>query len=715
MGQAFKFSLGSDGIGELVFDLPGEKVNKLWLPQLEELEKILDQLATRKDIQVLVIRSGKPDVFIAGADLKSFEGAFKDRSKLENGIRLGHRVFNKIENLPFPTIAVIQGPCLGGGMELALACTYRVATDSPKTLLGLPETSLGITPGWGGTQRAPRLVGLLEGMNLILTGKPIKALKAYKIHLVDALVPAEFQDEKIAEFVASVLTESGRKKVLARRKSKGLQHWLLEANPLGRAFVYWKAEKDIRKKTQGNYPAPLLALQVIKNTHGISLKRGLEAEIKGVTQDLEKGIPVAQSLIQLFFVNEALKKENGVTEDIKPAEIHSVGVLGAGIMGSGIAWVLTNKDYPVRIKDIDLEALGKGYGAVRGLYNQALKDKRLKPFEVSNKFLKLSGTTDFTGFERMDLVIEAAVENLDLKNKLLAELEKKVPSTAIIASNTSSLGISKMAKNLKNPERFIGMHFFNPVPRMPLVEIIPGEKTSPQTIATAVNFCRKLGKTPIVVGDCAGFLVNRIFTGGANEIIRLLEQGVDRKKLDHMMLEFGYPMPPFVLADEVGNDVMYKVGKVLEDAYGDRMKVPALMQKVYDRKLLGKKVGKGFYIWNGKDKKFNPEVEQLLGTNAGKKEMAEEEMRDRVILLMINEAARCMEEKIIQRPDYLDMALIMGTGFPPFRGGLLRYADTLGTPYIVDRLKEFEKTEGSRYAPCQLLLTMSQNNRKFYP
>ena len=430
----------------MVFDLPGEKVNKLWLPELEELEKLIDQLAARKDIKALVIKSTKPDVFIAGADLKKFEGAFKEKGKVEEGIRLGHRVFSKIENLPFPTIAVIHGPCLGGGMELALACTYRVATDSPKTLLGLPETSLGIIPGWGGTQRMPRVVGLLEGLNLILSGKPVKAPRAYKLHLVDALVASEFKEEKVAEFINTILTSAGRKKVLEQRKGRGLKHLLLEANPLGRAFVFHKAKKDVLQKTQGHYPAPLLALDVIKNTYGKPLQSGLEEEI-GITTGLEPGIPVAQELIHLFFTNEALKKE-GVGGDVKPAEIRSAAVLGAGVMGSGIAWLLTSKDIPVRMKDIDLEAVGKGYGVVRGLYDQALRDKRLKPFEVSNKFQKLSGSTDFSGLRRVDLVIEAAVENLDLKNKLLADLESHIPDTAVIASNTSSLGIGLMAKNL---------------------------------------------------------------------------------------------------------------------------------------------------------------------------------------------------------------------------------------------------------------------------
>lgn len=715
MSQAFHLTIGSDSIARLVFDLPNEKVNKLWLPQLGELEKILDELATRKDIKALVISSGKEDVFIAGADLKSFEGAFKDKKQLEDGIRLGHRVFDKLEALPFPTVAFINGACLGGGTELALACTFRVATDSPKTVIGLPETTLGIIPGWGGSQRMPRLVGLMEGLNLILSGKIVKpAVKAYKNHLVDALVPAEFKEEKLSEFLNQISTSQGREKVLARRKQGGLQHYLLEANPLGRAFVFWKAEKSLMEKTKGQYPAPLLALNLIKKSYSMPLKQGLEEEIHAVTQDLDKGAPIANNLINLFFTNEALKKDTFTTQEVKPKAIHQVGVIGTGIMGSGIAWLLSYKDFQVRMRDIDWETVGKGFGAIKGLYTQYLKNRRLKPFEVSNKFQKVSGTVDLNGFQKADLVIEAAVENIELKNKLFAELETIVPKETIIASNTSSLSIGLMAKNLKNPERFIGIHFFNPVPKMPLVEIIPGEKTSPQTIATAVDFVKKLGKTPVVVGDCAGFLVNRIFMNSADEVIRLLEEGVDRERLDKIMTKYGFPMPPFVLADEVGVDVLYKVSKVLEEAYGPRLKTPALLQQLYDKKLLGKKVGKGFYLWKGKHNTWNPEVEALLGPDAGKNDLPDAEIRDRIVLLLINEAARCLEEGIIKRPDYLDMALIMGTGFPPFRGGLLRYADTRGSKEIVARLQELEKSVDPRFAPCKLLVEMAETNKSFY-
>jgi 3-hydroxyacyl-CoA dehydrogenase/enoyl-CoA hydratase/3-hydroxybutyryl-CoA epimerase len=644
MTNAFKLSVDENQIARLTFDLPNEKVNKFSEPVLMELEQIIDSIANRTDIRALIFLSGKEDIFIAGADLHSFEPMFKDPSLTGKLIHAGHRVFNKIESLPFPTIAFIHGACLGGGMEMALSCTYRVITDSLKTLLGLPEVSLGIIPGWGGTQRMPRLVGLMEGLNLILTAKPVKPPKAFKIHLADALVANEFKEESLNAFVDLILTPAGKKKVLEARKKRGWMDWLLTSNPLGRAFLYHKARKDVLSKTKGHYPAPIIALDLIEKTYTMPQKEGLKIEAATIIDSLPKGLSTSEHLIHLFFVNEALKKDKGVASEVTVKPIKSTAVLGAGVMGSGIAWLLANADYPVRMRDIDLPSIGKGYGTVKGLFDQYVKDKRLKPAEASLKFQKLTGTVDLDGLSNVDLVIEAAIENLELKRKLFQELEEKVSPTTIIASNTSSLSIDEMAKSFKHPERFIGMHFFNPVPKMPLVEIVPGSKTSPETIATAVEFCKKPKKTPMVVGDCAGFVVNRVFAIGANEIMMMFEEGVPHEKLSKMMLNYGYPMEPFTLADEVGIDVMYKVNKILEAAYGDRMKGSKVFDTLYNDKAFGKKVGKGFYIYNGKKKEFNKDALKQVN---GKASLPEVEMVDRVMLSMINEAARCLDEKVV--------------------------------------------------------------------
>jgi len=716
MNSAFQFSVDNEGIAHIVFNLPGEKVNKLSIPILEELEKLLDNAAQNKEIKALAISSAKPEIFIAGADLHAFEPIFKDPSSGGSMIETGHRVFNKLENLPFPSIALINGACLGGGLELALTCSYRVVSDHPKTQLGLPEVTLGIIPGWGGTQRLPRRIGLLEGLPMLLSGKPVKAAKAYKIKLADAIIPAEFFDVKAKAFIKQIITEQGRQQISNRRKFGGLSHWLLESNPLGRSFIYHQARKDVLKRTKGHYPAPLIALDLVKETYTLPLQQGLTKEIETFKNNLPTGFLNAKNLIALFFINEALKKDTGVPSNIKPQKIESAGVVGAGTMGSGIAWLFSYRDIPIRMKDIDWNAVGKGFGSANAIYTKMVKEKKLKPNEASLKFHHISGTIDYSGFKNLDYIVEAAVESLELKHKIIRELENIIKPNTIIASNTSSLKIADIGAVMLHPERLVGMHFFNPANRMPLVEVIASDKTSPEAIATAVEISRKLGKTPIVVKDCPGFLVNRILIASLNETMRMYEESGEAQKLESMMLDFGMPMSPFILADEVGNDISYKVGKVFEQAYGNRMAMPKILEILYQNQLFGKKSGKGFYLYDGDKKKgFNPQVEQLRASIVpNTKSLSETEMRDRAILSMVNEAARCLEENIVADPAHLDMAMIMGTGFPPFHGGLLRYADSLGINYIVDQLKNFQHQYGERFTPCQRLIEMQNSHKTFF-
>lgn len=716
MGSAFQLTIDANGIARLVFDLPGEKVNKFSVDVLEDLDRVLNGLRDNKNVKLLVITSGKGDVFIAGADLHKFEPAFQDKKELERIIHTGHRVFNKLEALPFPSVAVIRGACLGGGLEFALACTFRIVSDHPKTQLGLPEVTLGIIPGWGGTQRLPRLVGLVNGLPMILSGKGVKADKAYKMKLADAIVPWEFQEQKVDAVLKQLLTPEGRKQALKRRQRSGFTNFLLEGNPLGRALICRKARQDVLSKTKGFYPAPLIALDLVQKSFSLPLKKGLEKEIQTILGFNTKDFESASNLIQLFFISEALKKDPGVPKGAQPGVVKSAGVLGAGTMGAGISWLLSYNGLPARVKDISWEAIGKGYGAAWAIYSKFVKDKRLKAPEAALRFQRISGTIDYSGFQNVDIVFEAAVENLELKHKILSELEAKVRPDTIIATNTSSLTIKEMASVLRHPERFVGMHFFNPANKMPLVEVVAGEKTSPQAIATAVEVCKKLGKTPLVVGDCHGFLINRVFVLGANEVMFMLEEGASMESLEKMMLDFGMPMSPFILADEVGNDVGYKVSKMFEASYGARMKAPRIVELMYENKLYGKKSGKGFYLYTNDKRKVNPKVQELLGTikSSSKKALTETDMSDRVMLVMVNEASRCLQEKIITKPEYVDMALIMGIGFPPFRGGLLRYADKLGIDYVVNRLKAFEQLYGERFAPSPYLLDMQRNGQTFY-
>jgi len=715
MKSAFRFSVNGDGIASLVFDLPNEKVNTFSMPVMQELETIIDNAAQNRDIKIMSISSAKDGVFIAGADLHSFEPMTSDGKSVQDMIDTGHRTFDKLANLPFPTVALIDGACLGGGMELCLACTYRVVSDSPKTILGLPEVSLGIIPGWGGTQRLPRLIGLEEALGSILKGKPTKAYRAWKIKMADAIFPTEFFENKAQDFLKYCLTKEGKKNIYKRRKLSGLKYQLLENNPIGRYFLFKKVKKDVLKKTRGHYPSAIIALDLVENTCSLPLQEGLVKESKAFKDNVKTGFANAKNLIELFFLQEALKKESWVPADIKPMKISNAGVVGAGTMGSGIAWLLTNRDFSVRLKEVNWQAIANGFRSVNDIYIKLSKEGKIKPIEASLKMHRLTGSVDYSGFQHMDFVIEAALENLTLKHQILTDLENVVDPACVIASNTSSLTITEMGKVMKHPERFVGMHFFNPANKMPLVEVIASDKTSPQTIATAIDLCRKLGKTPIVVRDCPGFLINRVFIVSDNEILNMYVEGASVKELEQAMFDFGMPMSPFALADEVGNDIGYKVSQVFELAYGSRMPIPALLKAMNDRKLYGKKCGQGFYLYSGKKMTFNPEVEKLRKELSIRcKSFTQQEIIDRVFLLMINESARCLEEKIVANAKYLDMAFILGVGFPPFRGGLLRYADTLGIDYIVNQLKRYQSIYGERFAPCNFLLEKQKNRQTFY-
>lgn len=700
--EAWKLDINDKGIAFLTIDVPNEKVNILSLDVLQQLGRLLDSLKSNTEVKALVIKSGKPGTFIAGANLHEFENGFADPSFAEKAIGLGQATFRKLAGLPFPTIALIHGICVGGGLELALACKYRLVTDHPKTSLGLPETTIGIFPGWGGTQRLPRLVGLIEGVQMITSGRPVNGTKAVKIKLADKLIANEFSDEKLEEFLSQCLTEKGRKQIEDKRKLTDLKHWLIEANPMGRSYLFKKAKKEVLSKTKGHYPAPLVALKLIEETYNMPLDKGLDREKAVFIESVPLLVNVAKHLIHLFFVQEALKKVTGAPAGTIPASVSNIGIVGAGTMGIGIAYLCTNADFPVRIKDVNWDILNKAFAAISKIYEKLLKKRKLKPFEVNLKMHLLSASTDYSGFNTVDLAIEAATENLELKRQIFQELESSVPPKALIASNTSSLTIAEMSQNMQHPERFVGMHFFNPADRMPLVEIVPGKKTTPEVVAGAMAFCRKIGKTPIIVQDCTGFLVNRIFVLGANEVIWMLQEGVPMEKLEDVLLKFGLPMSPFELGDEVGNDVSYKVSSIFEKAYGERMSPPPLLKTMYDHKLFGKKNGKGFYLYHGKEKLENPEIQQLLKSFPKQtREISDEEIVERVIFLMVNEAWRCLQEHIVDDPDTIDLAMIMGTGFPPFRGGLMQYANDVGNTKIIECLMYYEKLYGPRFKPAR--------------
>ena len=705
-------------IGILTFDMPDRPVNILTLEVMQELDNVLDELAGKPHLQALLIMSAKPDNFIAGADVNEIKGV-TDPQEGERASREGHRIFNKVAALPFPSIAVIQGTCLGGGLELALACDYRIARHTRSTKIGLPEVRLGIIPGFGGTQRLPRLIGIQKALDYILTGKTVDARRAYRDGLVDQLIPDEFPPDytrqAALEFARNIQSASFKDRIHRRRKKFNLQVLLLEKNPLGRKLLFDQARKRTRKATKGFYPAPMKAIEAVEKGMEMSLSEGLALEAKLLGECIVTD--VSKNLIRVFWMTEELKKDPGV-EGFKGTvqDFHRIGVLGAGVMGGGIAQLMAYNELPVRMKDINLAAVARGMEQAGKVFREAVKKRRMKPAEMRRKMALISGDDTYAGFNQVDLVIEAVVEKLDVKKKVFAELDGIAPPHAVLTSNTSSLPVSEMAEATKRPEKVAGFHFFNPVHRMPLVEVIRAKQSSDETIASLVAFARKIGKTPIVVKDSPGFLVNRILAPYMNEAATMVQEGQTVEHIDRAITKFGMPMGPLTLYDEVGIDIAYHVGQVLEKAFGEKMKASPVIARLNEIGRLGKKTGRGFYRHHGRERQADPELYTVLGTlrEQSQEPLPEEEIQHRCFLLMINEAARCLEEEIVRTPRDVDVGMIFGTGFPPFRGGLLHYADAMGIGNVVKLMEKYAEKYGERFAPTELLTSMAKKNKRFF-
>jgi 3-hydroxyacyl-CoA dehydrogenase/enoyl-CoA hydratase/3-hydroxybutyryl-CoA epimerase len=679
------------------FDLPGEKVNKFSSTIIQEFAGIVDELE-RSDAKRIVLASRKPGIFVAGADVTEFLKA-TTLEQAKEYTRFGNQLFHRFSKLPQTKVAAINGACLGGGCEIALACDWRVMSDSPKAQIGLPEVKLGIFPAWGGTTKLPRLIGLPAALDIVLNGKSVEGKRAKRMGLVDEVVP-----EPILLDVAKEFSTRGR------RRGGGRTKFLVEGNPISRGIIFSKARKAVLEETKGNYPAPLKALEVMEYGMSAGVERGLAREVDEVAP-LILG-DVAQNLVRLFFLMEASKKD---PVKMKPLTIESAGVLGAGVMGGGIAQIIADKtDANVRMRDINWKALAGGMQAAAKVWRRKLERGRIKKVEMDRKLARITTTTDWSGFQHADVVVEAVVENLDIKKKVLAEFESVEKEGAIFATNTSTIPITNIAAEAKHPENVVGMHFFNPVNLMPLVEVIRGEKTSDLAAVTTAAFARKLGKTVVYCNDGPGFVVNRILGPYMNESGFVLEEGNSIESIDKAMTDFGMPVGPMQLLDEVGIDVANKVGHILVDAFGDRMQASTVVDKLFADGRFGKKNGKGLYLYaDGKRQGPDTSVYKVLGV-ATPHAVDAKAVVERMLLSMINEAALILDEKIVATPGELDLAMIMGTGFPPFRGGLLRYADALGTPYIAARLDELSSKHGKRFLPTEPLRKLAQNDGKFY-
>jgi 3-hydroxyacyl-CoA dehydrogenase/enoyl-CoA hydratase/3-hydroxybutyryl-CoA epimerase len=695
-----------DRIGTMVFDLPDHPVNVFKNHVKDEFEKLIDQVASDSSIRALVLISGKPGVFIAGADIDEFVKLQTAEQALQL-VRGGQVLLERIANLGKPIVAAIHGTCLGGGLETALACTYRVATDHPSTKLGLPEVKLGVIPALGGCQRLPRVTGLLVALDMILNGKQVKARQAYRRGIVDEVVhPTVLAD--VATKAAKKLANGWKPK-----RARGISRVLIDGNPLGRAVARRQAEATVRKKVGSQYPAPLAAIDSIM--HGLSkgVKAGLDREAE-LFAELAVG-DVSRNLVQLFFAGTALAKDPGVENAPEPRTVQNLGVIGAGFMGAGIGGTaVARAKADVRFRDANQEGIQSGLKEAHRIVRQGFKRRAFSKFDYERRRALLSGGTGWAGFKRADLVIEAVFEDLGVKREVFAELEAECSADCILASNTSTIPIGQIAEGLKHRDRVLGMHFFSPVDKMPLLEVIATEQTSAEAIVTATSFGKRMGKTVIVVADHPGFWVNRILSPYMNEAGRMLEEGVPVDQIDGAMTRFGMPIGPVGLLDQVGIDVAHHASHVMHDAFGDRMQPRDGIARVLDAGRKGRKNGLGFYRYKkGRSDGVDETVYDLLKIEP--QPVPPADVQARLVFAMLNEAVLALDEGVIKQPRDGDLGAIYGIGFPPYVGGPLRYLQSFGIARAVDTLGRLETAYGARFSAAPLLRRMAEDGDSFYP
>ncbi|MHC6526759.1 fatty acid oxidation complex subunit alpha FadJ [Vibrio proteolyticus] len=699
--KAFNLTVDEQNIAWLSIDVPGEKMNTLQAAFADEMSDILTQLKNEKGIKGLILHSLKPDNFVAGADVRMLE-ACKSAAEAETLAKQGQQMFQALADLPYPVVAAIHGPCLGGGLELALACDYRVCSDADGTRLGLPEVQLGLLPGSGGTQRLPRLIGLLPALDLILTGKQLRAKKAKKLGVVDASVP-----QTVLLDVAKSFLEKGKKKP---NKKVSTKEKLMSQTGVGRKLIFEQAAKKTREKTRGNYPAAEAILDVIRHGLEKGMTDGLELEARRFGELVMTA--ESRALRSIFFATTEMKKEHG--SDAEPQAVSRVAVLGGGLMGAGISHVSVAKaNVPVRIKDVANDGVLNALQYNYKLFEKQRKRRILSKAQLQGKMMQLSGGTDFTTFNHTDVVIEAVFEDLQLKQQMVADIEANAKPSTIFATNTSSLPIHQIAAQAKRPENVVGLHYFSPVEKMPLVEVIPHAGTSDETVSTVVALAKKQGKTPIVVKDCAGFYVNRILAPYMNEAAQVLMSGEPIDHLDTALLDFGFPVGPITLLDEVGIDIGAKIMPILINELGVRFRGPDVFDTLLNDGRKGRKSGKGFYTYKGKKKDVDKSIYKLLKLTPESK-LGANDIAMRCVLPMLNEAVRCLDEGIIRSPRDGDIGAIFGIGFPPFLGGPFRYMDQIGIKRLVEIMNDHAKKYGDRFAPCDGLLTRAGLDKPFY-
>jgi 3-hydroxyacyl-CoA dehydrogenase / enoyl-CoA hydratase / 3-hydroxybutyryl-CoA epimerase len=693
MSEILMKPLTDRGVAYLLFDSPNRPVNVLSEAAMQELERAVDEISRNRDVRALVIGSAKEGTFVAGADVNAI-GSLADPAAARAGSQRGQAIFGKIAALPIPTVAAINGLCLGGGTELSLACRWRIAAEDERVSIGLPEVNLGILPAWGGCTRLPRLVGLEAALPMILTGAPASARRALRIGLVDAVVaPAGLLHAAAALAIEGPPPRRSRSSLLA-----GL--------PGGRELIFRMAKKRVLAKTRGVYPAPLEALEVVRRglatSEAESLKLESEAFARLVTGEVSK------RLVSLFFQMEANKKS--VDEPSK--KVARAAVVGAGVMGAGIATLLVRKGIPVRLRDVAHDRVGAGLARIREAIDERRRKGDLTEAAARQKLALASGTVDWVGFGNVDFAIEAAIEDLAIKRAIVKELEAALPPTAVVATNTSSLSVAAIAEGAARPENVVGLHFFNPVDKMPLVEVVSAPRTSSDTAAKAFALAKRLGKTPIPVRDSPGFLVNRLLFAYVGEAIAMYEEGNSAAEIDAAMTGFGWAMGPFRMLDEVGLDVALAVARILAKAFPTTAGSPRLIEAMVAAGRLGKKSGGGFY---GRDRKEDATVRSLVASSReSTTKVARDEIVERLTLPLLNESARALEEGVVDTPARVDLAMVLGAGFPPFRGGPTALADDWGIAAVVEKLRARAERIGPRFHPAALLVRMAGLRETFH-
>lgn len=695
----------NNGIAVITMDDPSQAQNVLNSEVSTEFETIFAQVESDSELVGLIFTSSKPKCFVAGADISMLQTI----ETVEQGIaasKLLHALTQRIADLSIPTVAAIDGSCLGGGLELALAFDYRVATDHSSTRIGVPEVQLGLLPGGGGTQRIPRLINLPSALDLMLTGRQLNGVRAKKIGLVDAVVAPEVLLQVAEKYLAK-----GKPNREKSTKDK------IMGNALARKVIISQARNKTLKATKGHYPAPIKILETVEQGLATDLQSGLDIEAKNFAELLQT--PVSKQCVNIFFATTELKKDSGVDSDASAREISKVGVLGAGLMGAGISAVTIEKaKLPVRLKDINAEGLARGFAYVGKIMDKKMARRRLKPNQRDQIMSRLTGSIDYSGFSSADVVIEAVFESLGLKQTMIADIEKAAGNKEVIfATNTSAIPIDEIAAKAKYPERVVGMHYFSPVEKMPLLEVIKGSKTADWVTATAVELGKQQGKTVVVVNDGPGFYTTRILVPYNMEAVRLILEGVSIEDIDAAMENFGFPVGPIKLMDEVGIDVGAHIVDNLHQAFGERIPLIENMDKVIADDRKGRKNKRGFYDYSAKSKgkQVDESIYSIIGVdNPGSKHLSAQNIAERVVLTMLNEAAYCLGDGILRSARDGDIGAIFGLGFPPFLGGPFRYMESIGIKEVVTKLEALEKSHGKRFKPAPKLVEMVKKNNTFY-